>query len=556
MFFHSAYGRPGDEEFNIGKALPERNNTDTHGTIKDVNTPFSSPVQELLAKHAEYLADKAPKEHTPKVQVDEIATKIATFYEKARNLIDYQEAHLIRKAAIDRALRRRIFLKDISGKSISEALIKEIVRSGHLANNTIPESKIQEIQDPIDRLLALLEALREDTKVKYEDISEWLLGITVCEIEARLAPPSRDMMLANAMYTSMKDKLVVNGRTIPEFEKNTLLFVAIQKSLLRADSDLLHHRLLQFLYPAWYSFPLEEVRNVASQLGTMRSTVVHYEHHPLLPFFLRLSNRYTIVFSILGDMVFGSKPIEEWEAEAEIAYQDRFKREKQRLFRLAFFSIISFFFSKVLVALLIEVPIDLYILKEFSLPIAVANVIFPPFLMFVIVLAIKMPSEHNLYLVLEEIKAILFDAHKKNYTITVPKKKGILTRLLIQMVYLSVFGVSLYFLSQLLFAAHFTITNIVIFVLFTSAVTATGVKIFNRSKEISLEKEKPRVGMFFLDIFTIPLVTIGRWVISGLKRFNILIVFLNFVVELPFQLLVEFLESFNSFIKSKKEEIQ
>jgi hypothetical protein len=85
-------------------------------------------------------------------------------------------------------------------------------------------------------------------------------------------------------------------------------------------------------------------------------------------------------------------------------------------------------------------------------------------------------------------------------------------------------------------------------------VIATGVKVYNRARELNLEKEKATILKFLLDLVTIPFMTIGKWVISGLSKLNVLVLIFNLVIELPFQLFVEFIENFRSFLKSKKEE--
>ena len=59
---------------------------------------------------------------------------------------------------------------------------------------------------------------------------------------------------------------------------------------------------------------------------------------------------------------------------------------------------------------------------------------------------------------------------------------------------------------------------------------------------------------FLVDLVAIPFMTIGKWAINGLGKFNVLVIVFNFLIELPFQLFVEFLESFRGFIKAKKEE--
>ena len=77
----------------------------------------------------------------------------------------------------------------------------------------------------------------------------------------------------------------------------------------------------------------------------------------------------------------------------------------------------------------------------------------------------------------------------------------------------------------------------------------------NRAKEISMEEEKPKVLSFFIDIFALPFITVGRWGLAALSKLNILVLIFNFLLELPIQIFVQFIENFRGFIKSKKEEI-
>jgi hypothetical protein len=98
------------------------------------------------------------------------------------------------------------------------------------------------------------------------------------------------------------------------------------------------------------------------------------------------------------------------------------------------------------------------------------------------------------------------------------------------------------------------VANIFIFLIFTSVVIATGMKINSRSKEMSFIKEKPSVRNFILDLVIVPFMAIGKWTLSGLAKFNVLVIALNFLLELPFQLFIEFLENFRNFIREKKDE--
>lgn len=516
---------------------------------------ISQPIKELLERHLSYLEKKTLKDEAPKIQVDEVASQIAAFYEKVRNLIDYHEGHLLRKNVIDRALRRRVFLKDISGREIAEPLVKEVIRSGRLGNVSIPESKVEEIQQIIDVPDRIIDHLETGQEKDSDELREWLLSITVCAIEESLVPREKEMMLADTMFRVLAQNLTVQGGTLLTQDTNILLFAAVQKSLLKVDSDQLHYRLFRFLYPNW-SPQDREIAAFIREVAEIRKTLIYYTKHPLLPVFLRLCNRYDIVFHVLGDLVFSARDFNNLESEVETVYRERYVREKGRLFRLAFFSVVSFFLSKILVALAIEIPIDLYLLHHFSMSHAIANIVFPPLLMFLVVLSIRLPGGRNLALVTEEIKAVVFEEHKKNYTVYIPKKKNWLIQLIVKSVYLFVFAASLYAIVKVLLKLGFGAPSIVVFILFTSLVTATGLKIYNRAKEMSLEKRRARFFGFVLDLFTVPLAAIGRWAIAGLRRFNILVIITNFVIDLPLQLFVELVEHFNEFLRSKKEEIE
>ena len=373
-------------------------------------------------------------------------------------------------------------------------------------------------------------------------------------------------MLAEMMVKTIRGRLEIKGLpalpagrqggTLDEGDADALLFIAVQKSLFRVDEHQLSYRLLQALYPSWEHTDSRDTPHVTGELERTHERILSYLKHPFLPAFLHLCNHLNIVFQMVGSVVFSSKGFENGERNIEDAYVERYRKERGKLFRMAFLSVLSFFLSKILVALAIEVPIDLYLLHHFSLIHTAANVAFPPILMLLILASIRLPSRKNLYLIQEEARAVIFPEHAHPYSVVIPRRKGWFLSFLLYFFYFVVFIITIQLISKLLLAFGFSIANIVVFILFTSLVTAVGVKIYNRSKEISLEKEPPRFFSFLLDLLTLPLVTIGRYIISGFRRFNIFLIFVNVVVEFPFQLIVEFLESMNEFIRAKKEEIQ
>ncbi len=512
----------------------------------------SQEVERFISRYTQHTGRREAGDGnaTEKIHVDEVAAKVAAFYEKIRNIIEYREAHLLRKAAIERSLRRRVFLKDFSD-DFAEPLIKELIRSGHLPNDVVPEAKISEVRKIIDNLLFLLR--RGDGSGVA---AEWLVRMFVARIEEELFPFPEGVFLSDLMYGVIKKNLVLKNVEMTEREIALQLFVAVQKALFRPDNDQLQYAILKLTYPGWGKLSQEELEEAGENLGAIRSTIRRALKSPFAPYFLKLCNREKITFQLIGDMVFNGIPLDDHaDASLKSFYKERYAKARRQVKRLAFLSVASFLISKILVAFAIEIPLDQYLYHSVSLMAMIVNIAFPPLLMLSIIIFTSLPSEKNLPIVLEAVRSIVGWDDGRRYLIKVPKRKGIFSEGLVYLAYGAVLFAILYFVTQKLSALGFSPASIVIFIIFSSMVIATGVRVNNRAKEMSLEKHKAGFFGFLVDLVTVPFMAIGRWVITGLSKFNILVVAFNLLIEFPIQLFVEFLENFRGFIKAKKEEI-
>gem|GEM_PF-1033101 len=537
----------------------------------NIEIPLSPFVQDFLNKYQEYINSKPSSETVAKIHVDEIASKIAGFYSYLRNIVDYREEHLLRKGIIERTLKRYLALSQ-KHNSIAEPFLKEIIRSGHLPNDTVPESRIKDLQKIIDKyrfFISRLALRREKNKNKTYD---WLIDICACELEEKIDPPIKDNLLANLMYQVMKDRIAIQGASISEENKNIQIFINVQKALLRVDEPQLNYRLLKFIYPGWADLNQENILPIAETISTLRGRIQQYIKNPISPSIAEACNQYNTIFYLIGDVVFqkdkkdaSDKSVatptpsltnpEQTEKLIKAAYRKRYEKEKSKLAKLAFFSIVSFFLSKVLIALFIEVPLDKYLVHHFVVSNLIISIIFPPLLMLIIISAIKMPSEKNIKIVAEEALSVVFADRPKKYLVRINKPRSWTGEVAMQLFYLITFIISFGVLSWLLLKLDFSIASIIIFLFFTSLVAVTGVRIYNRSHELSLERERASFFSFLIDLFAMPLVTVGRWIASGLSKFNILALIFDLAIETPLQGLVVFLENFRGFIKNKKEEI-
>ena len=180
---------------------------------------LSEPIVALMARHKENRERQAKHRdlETENIHVDEIASKVATFYDKFRNLIQYHEAHLLRKGSIERILRRRVLLNTSSG-NFAEAFIKDLIRSGHLPNDIIPDSTIAGVQLVINNLLFLLHYENEEGGDGHRQISSWLLEIFVPALEEELFPPPESQLVGEMMYEVMRNRLVLKKISLSDDE--------------------------------------------------------------------------------------------------------------------------------------------------------------------------------------------------------------------------------------------------------------------------------------------------------------------------------------------------
>jgi hypothetical protein len=519
---------------------------------------LSEPIVALMARHKEHRERQARHREleTENIHVDEIASKVATFYDKFRNLIQYHEAHLLRKGSIERILRRRVLLNTSSG-NFAEAFIKDLIRSGHLPNDTVPDATIAGVQRVIDNLLFLLHYENEEGGDGHRQISSWLLEIFVPALEEELFPPPESQLVGEMMYEVMRDRLVLKKIPLSDDEIKTQLFIATQRAVLRFDDDQMQYTLLKFLYPNWGKMSELELQETAPKLGDLRKDIQGTLKNRFGPYFLKLCQREKTPFQLTGDLILEDALLaKNFDAELVRLYDEQAERTAQQLKKLAFFSVLSFLISKVVVALALEIPLDRVFHYPFSILNTTINILFPPFLMLLIVTFVRPPSEKNFELVAHEVKNIISRDNPRSYVVSVPEAARGLTAVLVYLAYGIALAAILYAIIKALLWISFSPFSIVIFLLFTSMIIATGVKINNRAKEMSLEKKRSTVLGFLADLVIIPFMALGQWVIAGLSNFNIIVIVFDFFIELPLGFFVEFLESFRKFIDAKKEEVQ
>ncbi len=112
---------------------------------------LSQSTQKLIQQYQFWHQSLQPKKDVSTINVDEVASRVAAFYEKIREVVDWKEQHLMRRTAIIRKLKRRFVDLELNNLSIAEHLVLELIRGGHFPNDKIEESKIADVQKIINK---------------------------------------------------------------------------------------------------------------------------------------------------------------------------------------------------------------------------------------------------------------------------------------------------------------------------------------------------------------------------------------------------------------------
>jgi hypothetical protein len=182
--------------------------------------------------------------------------------------------------------------------------------------------------------------------------------------------------------------------------------------------------------------------------------------------------------------------------------------------------------------------------------------------MSLILLSVTVPGDDNTKKIFNLIKEIIMetpDEHKIAANALIVGKKqrrrGIVFSSIFSSIYLLTylvtFGAIIYGLSRL----NFNPISQGIFIFFVTLVTFFAFRVIGITQEyLVVDREGPLTPIF--DFFFLPILRVGRFLQTDvLTRFNILIFFFDFIIEMPLKAIVEVIDEWVHFVRLKKEEM-
>ncbi|MDD5043823.1 MAG: hypothetical protein PHD51_04180 [Patescibacteria group bacterium] len=531
---------------------------------------LKKPIKELLEVFAKKPEDN---QEIAKIKVSEMISKIAFFYEKIRNVIDYREEHLLRKGAVERIIRRklliegRLTIEPQKEADIAKSLICELIRASYIPNESLPETKIGTVAKILVKYDALKKKIAATPHRETKKINNWLIGLMACEIEEELIPPTRDHALAETMYKLMNPLITVEGRPAPEEnEKNTQIYLAIYRNLLKYDHGMLDYLLWNLYWPEWRQGSEEAITKAADNIESIRRAIEIQKNHPLREKLNKICKKYSVLFIIFKDIIEENPDnIEDilanpamLEEKVTKVCNKKYQGIRTKLRRSVLRSIIYIFITKMALALAIEVPFDLFITHQLHYLSLGINILFHPLLLLFIALSVRIPTEKNTKIIITSLK-LLFYQHgeeKLKYIVKMPAKRGGFLQGIFTFIYALTFVISFGILVTILNKLHFSILSMLLFILFLSVVSFFATRIRKTAKELLVIKKTESIFTAFSDFFFTPIIHAGRWLSVNFSKINVFIFIMDVIIEAPFKIFIDISEQWFAFVREKKEELE
>ena len=495
------------------------------------------------------------------ISVSHAVSRAALIYEMARNAVEFRAEHLLRRAAIERILKRR-FITNSSGLGVGELLARELLWARYLDEEKVSQEKIEEIQEVVYKYIDLKNLVIQDSsRDEKSKISDWLVGLASCEIEKKLSPAPIREALISFVYRSLRERVVIEGLNDQKI-KNIQTYIAVHRAFAESDDPIIRFHLFLTRFPNWMETKRDGVETVTSQFFSIHQEIEGQLSFPFGDELRRKLRREMPPFLVIRDLI-NEKPEElesllsdpeKLEESAKKILKNKYQQTGAKLRRAATRSIIYIFLTKMLFALILEIPFDFLIGKTNYAAIGI-NTLFPPALMFLVTASIRLPGEDNTRKVIAKIKNYCYDSVSAKNMIEIKqpvKKTGLAS--VFNFIYLAmfivIFGLILWFLNQL----HFNPVSQAIFLFFVCVVFFFGFRVRLITKDYVLQEKESALSPL-VDFFSLPVLRVGQIISKELAQINLLIFIFDFVIEAPFKAFFIIIEEWIKFIRIKKEEI-
>lgn len=506
-----------------------------------VNKNTQILVKDLVASHKFVKSTSSDS-----FKISKTASNLAFLYEKARNAVEFRDEHQVRQAAIERILKRRLFLNQETNK-IARSLVKELTWAKYMPGEDIKLKKVDEVEKTIDKYRVVL------NQGSLSGYADRIIGILSCEIEEKINFNPTSQILTNFVSTSLFKRIDIESNDLKL--KSILIYIAVERSFSKNNDIFISYMLLKIVNSKWQD---------KSELIEALKTIDNYLKNPINEVVKRKVSQMIAPFNLLREIVYSNidnieKVVENEELLDKTSKElldKRYSETRDKVIRASKRSIIYIFLTKMFLAILVEIPFEI-LFSRINYIVLLINILFPPSLMILFNSNIKLPNQRNTDLMLIKLKEYLYGSEDLitpetiRFKVTPSKTDRAFFYLFITTSTLSIIGL-MWFLNLI----GFSPISQLIFLFFLSVVSFFAFRVREISKEYQMSDSYN--DSFFetlLDYLFLPVVKVGQFLSTQISKLNILSFIFDFIIEAPLKSFLEILEDWLRFVRLKKEEI-
>jgi hypothetical protein len=491
------------------------------------------------------------------ITVSPIVSKLAEWYEKLRNAMEYRQEEVVFQGAIKRILTRKLLIR--MDASIAEALTRELVWAKYVPDNEISDLEIQLIDTKINLFLELKKQVAQKKILRGDLLNEWIVEILSSDLTELLTPNQEKEAMINYIFHALEKNISVEKED--DETKNIQLYIAVRRMYAKENNALLRHSLFKQYFGELTEHTLPSiVEDFENGYKNIEGALNHYLKHKMQSYVKKFIPPFLILDQLLHDKK--SKVHEILENKEELNKEiDRICREKYRSIqskvnRAILRSFIFVAISKVFFGFTIEGTYERIMFGHIVWLSLILNIVIPVTVMAISVLFMKQPKEDNTKKIQEGIDLLLFSEFPVIGYKTIIKNPKIRRFSIIQTIfwtlslftYILSFGVIVYLLKLV----QYNIVSIGVFLFFFAIISFLIYRIYQTSKTYSyLQRQSLR--SLLVDFFFLPIAQVGRHLTEGISQVNFMLFVFDFIIETPFKALFQFFDQWFLYLHSRRE---
>lgn len=526
---------------------------------------LSLPIQDLvdyLGKVAVDLEETGHVAHHEPFFLGKVSERASLLYEKIRGAVDNKEEHFLRRHAIRRLVKRTSWLS-ADPKTIAETLLAELYRGGHLPRRRVSQAVVEEVRHSIAAFTLLSQAIERTVTVpEFLRLRICLLDIVSGAIEDRLYSTYNEEAVVVTLARILTESVTGD---IPKYSDDTvrkLFYLAAWRSMFGADRSLLVYKLWLTDHPRW------EEGDAAHMAGLAHGFVQFVRRTERLiadPFLDRLVPRvsnHAIAMGVLYGLIkryrFGvgglMKDPKEFDRFVRETIATMYRRDIDRANRRAWRALLYIFLTKGLVIFFVEwLYLSSLRLSGVDPTVFGINFLFHPILLFLITRGLFPPAKENTERLVRLIQTMVYGKEFPPIVVRI-RSWGVVGDIALTLYIVACSGALIGAVS-LLERFHFHWIDIASFLVFLVLVMYFGFRIRYTARRMELLGGREGFLRSLLELLALPMVSLGRFLVTKFERLNLVAIFLDFFIELPFKFTLDFFDVFSRMLREKKEEI-